>query len=134
MKKLNKYSLIAPCWINCGVCMAHLRKKNKCPGCRGDDAGKPITRIICKIKTCLHFQKKNLKFCFSCSDFPCGILEHLDKRYRTKYKVNVIENLNFIKKYGVKKFQAEEKIKWTCLCGGTVCVHKGHCLTCGRCK
>lgn len=26
-------SLIAPCGMNCGTCIAYLRDKNKCPGC-----------------------------------------------------------------------------------------------------
>ena len=32
--------MIAPCGINCGFCMAHLRDKNKCPGCNSDGPGK----------------------------------------------------------------------------------------------
>ena len=44
--------LIAPCGMNCCVCMAYLREKNKCPGCRGTDVNKPITRVRCKLKTC----------------------------------------------------------------------------------
>ena len=47
-----KKNLIAPCGMNCGICMAFLRPTNKCPGCRSDDTDKPITRIGCKIKTC----------------------------------------------------------------------------------
>ena len=134
MQPLNKYSLVAPCGINCSICMAYLREKNRCPGCRGDDSDKPVTRVICKIKTCINFQKSNPKFCFGCKEFPCKIIEHLDKRYRTGYNMSVIENLNFIKQSGIKKFLANEKTKWTCSCGGTICVHKGFCICCGNRK
>lgn len=132
MKTLNRYSLIAPCGLNCSICIAYLRKKNKCPGCRGDDAGKPVTRVLCKIKTCVNSQKSNPRFCFRCKEFPCKIIENLDKRYRTRYNMSVIENLNFIKESGIKKFLANEKAKWTCSCGGTICVHKRWCFSCGK--
>ena len=57
MESTNKFSLIAPCGMNCGICMAYLREKNKCPGCRGDDTNKPVTRVGCKIKNCEAIQK-----------------------------------------------------------------------------
>ena len=126
-------SLIAACGMNCGICMAYLREKDKCPGCRVDDNKKPITRIRCKIKTCIVFQNEKVKYCFECGDFPCKNLKHLDNRYRTKYHMSMIENLINIKKAGIKKFIGDEKVKWTCPeCGGTVCVHKGYCLNCGK--
>ena len=35
-------TLIAPCGMNCGICVGHLREKNRCAGCNSDDdAGKP---------------------------------------------------------------------------------------------
>jgi len=45
--------------------------------------------------------------------------------------MSMIENLERIKKLGIKKFVAEEKSRWACSeCGGVVCVHKGYCLAC----
>jgi uncharacterized surface anchored protein len=133
MKSLNKISLIAPCGMNCGICRAYLRDKNKCSGCREADTNKPITRIICKIKNCEVFQKGKAKFCFKCEKFPCNNLSHLDNRYRAKYNMSMIENLDYIKKLGVNKFIQNEKIKWTCSeCGGIICVHKGYCCSCGK--
>jgi hypothetical protein len=129
----NKAILIAPCGMNCAVCMAFLRKKNKCSGCRGNDTNKPVTRINCKIKTCSTFREGNVKYCFQCEKYPCKSLKHLDNRYRIKYKMSMIENLEQIKKSGLKKFIENEKIKWTCSkCQGTICVHKGYCFTCGE--
>jgi hypothetical protein len=44
MKENNKRKeLVAPCGMNCGICIAYLREKNKCPSCRGDDINKSIT-------------------------------------------------------------------------------------------
>lgn len=32
MERINR-NLIAPCGMNCGVCIAYLREKNRCQGC-----------------------------------------------------------------------------------------------------
>ena len=131
MASRNGYFLIAPCGMNCGVCLAFLREKNKCPGCRGTDAGKPPTRAGCKIKNCEVFGESAAKFCFECAAFPCDKLKRLDKRYRAKYGMSMIENLGNIKSSGIGKFLKEEKARWSCSrCGGTICVHKRRCLDC----
>jgi hypothetical protein len=134
-QSLNNFSRIAPCGMNCGICVAYLRDKNKCPGCRGIDINKPVTRSQCKIKNCSTFQKEKSPFCIECERFPCDRLKHLDKRYRTKYQMSMIENLGHIKELGLTKFIANERIRWACsACGGTVCVHKGYCYNCGGMK
>jgi hypothetical protein len=47
--------------------------------------------------------------------------------------MSMIENLDFIKKFGIKKFTGNEKIKWSCSeCGGIICVHSACCCKCGR--
>jgi hypothetical protein len=133
MESLNNNLLIAPCGMNCGICMAYLRKKNKCPGCLAITANKAITVIRCKIKNCEVFQTTRAKFCFDCDNYPCKNLKHLDKRYRTKYNMSMIENLENIKQLGIEKFIRNENMKWICSkCGGTICVHKGYCFSCGE--
>lgn len=132
-ESLNNVLLIAPCGMNCGICMAFLRSKNKCPGCRGADDSKPITRTNCKIKNCSNFQDRKTKFCFNCKRYPCDRLRHLDKRYRNKYYMSMIENLEYIKKYGLVKFNKKEIIRWACSeCGGTICAHSGYCSSCRK--
>ena len=133
MQRLNGISLIAPCGMNCAICMAYLREKNKCPGCRGNDIDKPVTRTECRIKTCGTFKNGNSRYCYECETFPCDNLKHLDKRYRTKYSMSMIENLNNIKKSGIRRFVRSEKERWACAeCGRTICVHKGCCHRCGK--
>jgi hypothetical protein len=125
--------LIAPCGMNCAICMNYLRERNKCPGCRGPDTNKRVTRIRCKIKICEVFNDTDIKFCFECTYYPCEKLEHLDNRYKTKYYMSMIENLEYIKNSGINNFLDNEKIRWTCNeCGGTICVHKGRCYSCGK--
>lgn len=131
--KNESESLIAPCGMNCGICMAFLRERNKCPGCRGPDENKSITKLNCKIKTCDFFKGNEAEFCFECEKFPCPNLKHLDDRYRRRYGMSMINNLESIKNSGMEKFLMDEAVKWTCSeCGGTICVHKGYCYDCGR--
>jgi hypothetical protein len=112
-----KTELIAPCGMICGVCIAT----------------KPVTIAKCKIKNCDELKNNNLKYCFKCSKFPCSRIKNMDKRYRTKYNMSIIENLENIKKFGIRKFIKNEETKWTCKrCGGTICCHKGYCYNCGK--
>ena len=125
MESLNEVSLVAPCGMNCRICMAYLRGANKCPGSRGTDANKLITRARCKIKRCKGFQKGRTEYCFRGKDFPCDILRHLDKRYRTKYEMSMIDNLRNIKDFSIREFLKNEGLRWTCSqCAGTICVQK----------
>lgn len=134
-KTISTTRSIASCGLNCGVCMAYLRDKNKCPGCRTENKDKPKTRSHCKIKNCDELKKDNSKYCFSCATFPCARLKSLDERYRRKYDVSPIKNLENIKESGIRKFIEDENAKWACHeCGGTICMHKGCCSKCGAKK
>jgi len=76
-----KTTLIAPCGINCAICLAYLRERDHCPGCRAPDDGKKPSCIRCGLKTCDSVQGTGRKYCFECESFPCARLKHLDKRY-----------------------------------------------------
>ena len=132
MVSFNTKNLIARCGMNCSVCVAYQRKRNTCPGCRAPDADKPKTRVVCKIKTCDFFQTSKAEFCYECPDFPCKDLLHLDKRYRTKYNMSMVENLEEIESVGIDAFGVAQQKRYTCsACGGIVCVHSGSCSSCG---
>jgi hypothetical protein len=124
-------SMIAPCGMNCGTCLAYLRPENKCCGCLTASVSKPKTRQFCKIKVCEHFQKTASEFCSDCDTFPCKSLKKLDKRYQTKYKISFIENLLKIKEIGLTDYLVFETNRWSCRgCGSTLSVHRNNCLTC----
>ncbi|MFI5222263.1 MAG: DUF3795 domain-containing protein [Bacteroidia bacterium] len=112
-------NLIASCGMNCGICIAHLKKNNSCPGCREITSDCPKTRLSCQIRTC---PERNGKYCFECTQFPCDKLERLDKRYRAKYGMSEIENLIFIRDNGINAFMKSERSKWQSA-KGTLCVH-----------
>lgn len=114
-----KESLVAPCGMNCGICLWHLGER-KCPGCRtGSRSG---IKNCARVYRCPIFKKNKYKFCFKCARFPCRGLKSLDKRYRERYGMSMIENLDFIKRNGIKKFLRREERKWT-KNGKVLCVH-----------
>lgn len=129
--------LIAPCGMNCALCWAYqamrydLQKKGirrkYCPGCepRGEH--------------CLHMRdhcetvgQGRVRFCFECESYPCARLKQLDKRYRTKYHMSMIENLNTLRDKGMDAFLRDQEERWTCRqCGeALLCCHNGLCLSC----
>ena len=126
------YSMIAPCGMNCGICMAHLRDRRKCHGCNNNDKDIAFHCTKCAIIICETKQLLNFKFCCDCPKIPCKRLKQLDKRYRTKYRMSILDNLAAIKKDGIEIFEQAEKIKWSCDCGGVICVHRATCSTCGK--
>lgn len=117
MERLTK-ELIAPCGMNCGLCVAYLREENKCPGCyTGRKVGnKPIK---CSRKLC---KERKGDFCFECDKFPCESIKRLDKRYRERYGMSEIDNLLFIKEKGIDHFIEEERKKWQSD-EGVLCAH-----------
>lgn len=131
MDEVFDQEIIAPCGMNCGICMAYLREKNKCPGCRTYKSDKPDTRSKCIIKNCVELKKNNWKFCIKCSKLPCQRMKNLDKRYRTKYDMSMMGNLKFIEEKGIKSFLKQQKEKYKCPnCGGVICVHNKKCYSC----
>ncbi|MBM4445033.1 MAG: DUF3795 domain-containing protein [Chloroflexi bacterium] len=132
-----KNGLIAPCGMNCALCSSYLafthavKKKGVrmpyCAGCRP------------RGKTCAFLKKRcdllldgRVEYCHECSTFPCQRLQRLDKRYRTFFRMSMIDNLEFIKRNGVAPFLRQQMEKWKCQkCGGVICCHNGICFDCG---
>jgi len=109
---------IAPCGMNCGLCIMYLRHENKCPGCM---SGRKVNGrcIKCGIKLC---KDRKGDYCFNCDKFPCERLKRLDKRYQEKYGMSEIANLKTIKERGIESFLLKEEKKWV-NSDGTHCVH-----------
>jgi hypothetical protein len=132
--------LIAPCGMNCGVCSGYLALKhdlrNKgirmpyCTGCRPRDK-----RCSFLKKRCTLLLNSKVKYCYECNDFPCRELSHIDKRYMTYFRMSMVENLESIKKNGIRQFLEKEEARWKCPeCGGVICCHNGICFSCGVSK
>jgi len=129
-------ALIAPCGMNCALCAGYLALKNdvknkgirmiNCPGCR------PRKKKCAFLKGhCSKLSKGEVTYCFECNSFPCDRLRTIDKRYRSRYRMSMIENLNFIKQNGMEKFLEAQQETWKCPnCGELISCHNGLCFNC----
>jgi hypothetical protein len=110
---LKKYPTIGVCGLDCGLCPRYYTKgPSICPGCGGPDFLNK--HPICSFITCC-VKKKNLEVCGQCPDFPCSKFK-TEKEYQqmeesSSYPSNkvVLQNLNFIKEHGIKKFIDRQK-------------------------
>lgn len=128
--------LIAPCGMNCAICSGYrafehdVKSKSigmpYCSGCR--PRGKKCAFLK---KRCSLLLDGKVKYCYECDDFPCQRLSHVDKRYRTHFRMSLIENLEYIRDNGLNQFLEMEQGKWKCPeCGGVICCHNGLCFSC----
>jgi len=132
----NSKELVAPCGMNCAICSGYLALKHEvktkgirmpyCKGCR------PRGKICAFLKKkCELLLNNKVRFCYECKNFPCDKLLHLDKRYRTYFRMSMVENLKTIKEEGIQEFLKMEEEKWKCPeCGGVICCHNGICFSC----
>ncbi len=100
-------NLLAPCGMNCLVCYVHLREKKPCRGCRAMDGSQPGHCRVCKIKTCA--AEREVAFCSDCPDFPCVVIRRLDRSYRQRYAVSLVEDARRRQVLGVEACLLEEK-------------------------
>jgi hypothetical protein len=128
--------LVAPCGMNCRLCVSYIAMKNDlnskgfsrtyCPGCLPRGMNCVFMKVYCDL-----VGKGLVRFCYECCSFPCRRLKALDKRYRTKYHMSMIENLKFIQEHSLERFLEKEVKKWHCPdCDGVICCHSGLCLSC----
>ena len=129
--------LIAPCGMNCNLCSGYLALKHDiksegfrisyCAGCKPRDKKCAFLKKQCQI-----LLNGQVEYCYECHDFPCKRLSYIDQRYKTLYRMSMIENLEFIRDNGIDKFLLKEQEKWKCPeCGGVICCHNGLCFNCG---
>ncbi len=121
--------MFAPCGMNCMVCYKHCYHKKPCAGCLNGDTGKPEHCRKCKIKDCVC--QKGLFYCFECFNFPCKLIENLEKSYNKRYQASLMENSKFVQQYGLEKFMQKQKERYTCSkCGGIISIHDRECSEC----
>ena len=136
MGKQFSADLVAPCGMDCNVCSGYLamlhdmRSKgirlSYCKGCRPRDKKCAFLK-----KSCPHLLKHSVTYCYECKDYPCERLKQIDTRYKTFFRMSLLENLSSIKKNGIEKFLRVEEEKWRCpTCGGVICCHNGLCFQC----
>ncbi len=128
--------LIAPCGMNCALCVSYQFRENDlnkkgyhrryCPGCI--PRGKHCTFMS---HHCERLKHGTIRFCYMCDLFPCNRLKALDKRYKNKYGMSMIDNLQFIQAHGINDFLVSQQATWQCpTCQKLKCCHLGICLSC----
>ena len=128
--------LIAPCGMNCGICKWFLAYSRGIPKERGKIShcvGCLPRNKNCFIKRgCKKLQKKEVTFCYECDEMPCENLDRVDRRYRQRYGMSMVENLKELKEKGIEEFLKVQREKYKCPeCEDVVSVHDGKCYACG---
>jgi hypothetical protein len=125
--------LIAPCGMNCRLCIGFVRKRNKCAGCRSIPDANKAHLSTCVIRKCAELTGNQSGYCYECEKFPCRRMRQLDTRYKTKYHMSMLDNLAYIRDNGMPAFLGREEERWKCpSCGGVVSVHRAECPACGQ--
>lgn len=122
--------MFTPCGVNCKLCYKHCESKDACLGCRSGGRTKPKHCQTCKIKSCVG--DRGLDFCYLCEAYPCESVKRLDKTYKKKYGISLIDNAKYVRDFGLENFMEDQKKKYTCgKCGGVISVHSRLCNECG---
>jgi hypothetical protein len=84
-------------------------------------------------RDCAKLRKKLIRFCYECADMPCNNLAKIDKHYRARYGMSMIENQRMIENKGMTTFLKREAETYRCQeCGDIASVHDGKCYFCGH--
>jgi len=127
MLKLNNKKLIDPCGLYCGECLGY--QDGRCLGCLSRKGLCLKYSKICKIYNCCVNIKK-FRFCNECKNFPCENFKFF-KNEEYDWFLEVIKNLEKLKKIGIEKFlnKEVERVKKLIECTKTKKV-----IHCSRCK
>jgi len=114
MNTLEKtYPTIGCCGLDCGLCPRfYTVGPSRCPGCAGPNFFKK--HPSCSFITCC-VKKKNLEVCGQCFEFPCSKFKSAEEYQKLQDSSSyppdkkILQNLKFIKKYGIEKFMVQQK-------------------------
>ena len=127
--------LIAPCGMNCGICKAYLsysrgipKEKGKVTHCSGCV---PRNKLCFIKRGCRKLRQDKIRFCSECEDMPCENVDRIDRRYRNRYGMSMVENLIEIKSTSLQSFIMNQETKYRCPnCGDIISVHDRKCYSC----
>jgi hypothetical protein len=125
---MDYQQMTAPCGIDCFNCPAYLANKNEklrtivakhldvpfeqaiCNGCRNENGRVACHNMTetCNVYKCT--EKKGIKYCFDCSDFPCDHLHPYADQAAVRPHNTKVFNLGLIKKMGLEAW-AKDKAK-----------------------
>lgn len=140
-------NLLAVCGLYCGACYhyraafpdgQHLLRPEfrgnrppegyTCQGCRSDRLYIHPGCAKCKIRECAG--QKSLVHCGECAEFPCARLIAFQTDGRAHH-MQVLEQLEEVKRKGITPWLAEQAARWTCACGRPFSWYETTCQHCG---
>lgn len=128
-KKIGE-DMLAPCGMNCMICYRHCAHPKPCGGCLAGDANKPEHCRKCKIRSCA--LEKGMAGCRDCPEAPCKPLDALEKTYRARYGISLLQNGRIAREEGICALMERERIRYSCTaCGGVISLHDAKCGECG---
>jgi len=135
-ERTQRAQLIAPCGMDCGVCGAYLAYSNGVPRKRGAIlhcvGGRARGKQCAYLKDhCAAIKTGEVQFCYEWAEYPCERLRVLDSRYRKRYGMSLIENLDLIREASVQALIERQQVRYGCAaCGQLRSVHNGRCYVC----
>ncbi len=77
--------------------------------------------------------KKEINFCYECSEYPCKILKRLDKSYQMRYKESLVKKMSIIETMGMDYYLEKERERLKCSeCGHELNLHDKICHMCSK--
>jgi len=144
--------MIGICGLYCGTCPNYLASREndveelrkiseskgipleevRCDGCLSGRVFKPCIDCRHGFRRCA--AEKKVTWCFECPDFPCQRLEIFRGAHIVNgisHHENVIENLRYMKEYGIERFVEEQEKKGQCpRCGKKLYWYLRECPNC----
>ena len=139
--------LIGACGLYCGACVhfrasfpegKHLLEKAIQNGwekegyiCKGCRSGVHYTHrgcSQCTIRKCT--DEIDIAHCGLCPNFPCGILKRFQYDGHAHH-LDIMLNLNELKRKGEVAWLKEQGKRWTCRCGEPFSWYEEECRVCG---
>ena len=116
--------MTAPCGLACFNCVVYLANEDQgiralvaqqlgmaqeevgCRGCRAEKGRCPVVPMECSVYPCA--EKRGVKFCCDCSDFPCDLLHpYADQADKLPHNTKVF-NLCLIRKMGIEAWARDK--------------------------
>jgi hypothetical protein len=115
----KRLELISPCGLDCADCPAYRAKEEPalmqkmvsmgfkkehlpCPGCRPMKGACAVIEGKCNTYSC--FEKRGIKFCHECAEFPCVRYTPAADKASASYHNLRVFNLSFMRTHGFKRW------------------------------
>lgn len=112
MKRVPDENAAGICGLYCGTCPSY---PDDCHGCYSDKVRSNCVECMPGFRTCT--KERGIRYCFECTDFPCQRVLDFSKMHIVNgicHHENIINDLNEMKKIGVKAWVDKQTAENTC--------------------